>query len=206
MLRLAATALLCSALIGPVQGEEPWLARAFVPSSNSVHGEVRLLKRGDTACMQTLLYSKHLRRGLHEMARQERQAWPDGWPCGEASSNYLADLAAAKEVVLGSTTDATNESPTVSRMLIEFVFSPTGAFFAVGAMDLDGPPQALSVSNPRWLRRQTAHPYYISRAMRIMGERGFALSPAALATLLEQAGWQSVAAPEQPPEQRFVPR
>jgi len=156
--------------------------------------------------MQTLLYSKYLRRGLHEMAKQERQAWPDGWPCCEVSSNYLADLAAVKTEVLGAAVDATNQASELSRLLIEFSFSPTGTFFAVGDMELEGPPDALEVVNPRWSRSRPAHPYYVSRAMRIMGERGFGLPPDALDALLEKAGWQAVTMPELPPAQRFVPR
>lgn len=206
MARLAIAALLGAVLSAPVWSEEPWLARAFVPSSNSVHGEVRLLKRGDTACMQTLLYSKYLRRGLHEMARQERQAWPDDWPCCEVSSNYLADLAAVKAEVLGSAAGSSSETTTPARMLIEFSFSPTGAFFAVGDMELEGAPDALAVVKPRLARRQAAHPYYVSRAMHIMGERGFGLPPGELDALLEKAGWQPVAMPELPPARRFVPR
>ena len=206
MTRLAIAALLGAVLSAPVRGDEPWLARAFVPSSNSVHGEIRLLKRGDTACMQTLLYSKYLRRGLHEMAKQERQAWPDNWPCCEVSSNYLADLAAVKEEVLGAAAGATNEASAPSRMLIEFCFSPTGTCFAVGDMDLEGSPEALAVVNARLARMREAHPYYVSRAMRMMGERGFGLPPDELDALLEKAGWQPVAAPDEPPAQRFVPR
>lgn len=206
MTRLAIAALLGAVLSAPVRGDEPWLARAFVPSSNSVHGEIRLLKRGDTACLQTLLYSKYLRRGLHEMAKQERQAWPDHWPCCEVSSNYLSDLAAVKEEVLGTAAGATNEAATLSRMLIEFCLSPTGACFAVGDMELEGAPEALAVVNPRLARVRAAHPYYVSRAMRMMGERGFGLPPDELDELLEKAGWQPVAAPDVPPAQRFVPR
>ena len=200
--------LLLIGLLGltSARAETPWLARAFIPSSNSVHGEVRLLKRGDTACMQTLLYSKYLRRGLYEMAKQERKAWPDGWPCCEVSSNYLADLDTAKTDILGAESTSTNGAPEIKRMLIEFNFSPTGTWYTVGDMELTGPGETLEVTNPRTLVTRSAHPHYVSRAMLTMGEQGFGLSDEALEQLLEKAGWSFVAAPELPPAQRFVPR
>ncbi len=192
--------------LASARAEEPWLARAFIPSSNNVHGEVRLLKRDGTACMQTLLYSKYLRRGLYEMAKQERQAWPDGWPCCEFSSNYLAAVDAGKREVLGLSEPDTNTAPEIKRMLIEFNFSPTGTWYTVGEPELDGPPETRTVTTARVIRTEEAHPHYVSRAMWLMGERGFGLEPAALQDLLERAGWRDVAAPELPPAQQFVPR
>ena len=180
--------------------EEPWLARAFLPSSNNVHGEVRLLQRGDTACVQTLLYSKHLRRGLHEMAREEEKAWPDNWPCCEASSNYLVQLRAVRDTVLGETADNSND---LYRLLIEFSLGPTQACYAIGTMSLEGPAEARLVTQPRLLVSTSAHPYYISRAMALMCEQGFGLSDQ---DLLKKAGWTPVAPPEQPVERQFVPR
>lgn len=201
--------LLLVGLLGltSARAESPWLARAFIPSSNSVHGEVRLLQRGDTACLQTLLYSKYLRRGLYEMAKQERKAWPEGWPCCEVSSNYLADLDTAKADILGAETMATtNSAPEIKRMLIEFNFSPTGSWYSVGDMELAGPAEAYEVTHPRLLVTRTAHPHYVSRAMLTMGEQGFGLTDEALEKLLEKAGWSYVVPPELPPAQRFVPR
>ncbi len=197
---------LCLLGLASARAEEPWLARAFLPSSNNVHGEVRLLQRDGTACMQTLLYSKYLRRGLHEMAKQERQAWPDGWPCCEYSSNYLAAVDAGKREVLGDVAPEAPAEPELKRMLIEFCFSPTGTWYTVGELELDGPPEARQVTRTRVIREAAAHPHYVSRAMWLMGERGFGLEPAALQDLLERAGWRDVAAPEVPPAQQFVPR
>lgn len=198
--------LLAALPAGMARSGEPWLARAFIPSSNNVHGEVRLLKRGDTACVQTLLYSKYLRRGLHEMAKQERLAWPVGWPCAGASSNYLADLDMVKTAVLGDAAPATNEVPEVQRMLIEFTFSPTGTGHTVGDPDLAGPPEALAVAHTRLRQTREAPPYYVSRAMWLMSRRAFDLSDDDLRGLLESAGWRDVEAPEVPAAQRFVPR
>ena len=201
---VVAAALGAALFCASARAEEPWLARAFVPSSNSVHGEVRLLQRGPEACMQTLLYSKYLRRGLHEMAKQERKAWPEGWPCCEVSSNYLADLATVREAVLAN--NAGEDTNALRRMLIEFTLSPTGASYAIGELDLTGPPEALQAVSPRPLVIRQAHPHYISRAMFIMGQQGFGLSDEELERLLEKAGWRPVEAPELPPMQRFVPR
>ena len=193
------------------EDQAPWLARSFVPSTNSVHGEVRLLKKGDTACLQTLLYSKYLRRGLHEMAKKERLAWPNGWPCCEVSSNYLADLDAAKTEILGAEpgfggSDTNQGATEVSRMLIELNYSPTGCWYTVGDLELDGPPEALVVTQTRQLASRPVHPHYASRAMYIMSKQGFDLQGKSLEDLLTEAGWEPVEAPEIPEAQRIVPR
>ena len=206
MMRGGLVLALLLAFAGLVRGEDPWLARAFVPSTNSVHGEVRLLKRGDTACLQTLLYSKYLRRGLHEMAKKERAAWPEGWPCCDVSTNYLADLDLAKAEVLGAAPETTNGPGEVKRMLIEFNYSPTGCWYAVGDLELAGPPDNLEAVNSRWWVARSVHPHYVSRAMYLMSQQAFGLDDQEIRQQLEKAGWGTAAAPELPPAQRAVPR
>ena len=188
-----------AAALGAV-AEEPWLARAFIPSSNNVHGEIRLLQRGDTACVQTLLYSKYLRRGLHEMTKQESLAWPDNWPCCEVSTNYLANLHTVRDTVLSEAMDNTND---LRRLIIEFSLGPASATYAIGTLSLEGPADALQVTQPRLLASTSAHPYYVSRAMALMCEQGFGLRDQ---DLLTKAGWTNVVPPEQPIERQFVPR
>lgn len=180
--------------------EEVWMARAYIPSSNNVHGEIRLLKRGDAICAQTLLYSKYLRRGLHEMANAERKAWPEGWPCCEVSSNYLADLDRARDEILRQPAEDSNS---VRRMLIEFTLTPLNATYAIGEMELTGPPDALEVTRPRFLVSAPAHHYYISRAIGLMCKQGFGPDSE---QLLKSAGWSEAPPPELPIERSFVPR
>jgi len=193
---LAATAVMAA-------DDSPWLARAYIPSSNNVHGEVRLLRRGDAACFQTLLYSRHLRRGLHEMARQERLSWPEGYPCHADSTNYLAALVQGREQVMGADIHDTNR---LFRMLIECTLGPQHAACAVYEIDLAGPPDQLRVEQPRLVTERPVHPFYASRAMQLMGERGFGLSGEDLERLLQQAGWRAAEGPELPEVQQVVPR
>lgn len=204
--RLAACVLAgwFAAVAAPAADNSPWLARAFIPSSNNVHGEVRLLQRGDAACFQTLLYSRHLRRGLHEMARQERLSWPEGYPCHADSTNYLAALAQGRDRVMGAAED--QDTNRLYRLLIECTLGPAQAACAVYEIELTGPPDELRVERPRLVVERPVHPFYASRAMKLMGERGFAMSGEDLERLLGQAGWRAADGPELPEAQQVVPR
>jgi hypothetical protein len=183
---------------------EPWVARAFIPSTNNVHGEVRLLRRGDTACFQTILYSRHLRRGLYEIAKEERLSWPEGYPCHGDSTNYLAVLMQGRDRVLEAADPA--DTNRLFRLLVECTLDPKQGACAAYEIDLAGPPDALQVENPRLVTSQAVHPFYASRAMLLMGERGFGLTGEPLVELLKQAAWRAADAPELPVEQRVVPR
>ena len=182
------------------RADDSLIARTFIPSSNNVHGEVRLLKRGDGCCVQTLLYSKFLRRGLFELEKKEREAWPGNFVCHDASTNYLGCLKTARDQVLDAPGSA--DSNRVYRMMIEFEQRPDFAGFSVYALDLEGEPEQLRVVNPVRISGSEAHPFYISRAMQIMAIQSFA---AEATNLLQQAGWQAVPTPELPDYLKPVP-
>lgn len=186
------------------RGQDAWIARAFIPSTNSVHGEVRLVRTEAGACFQTLLYSRHLRRGLHEMSREERLGWPEGYPCHADSTNYLDALARGRDRVFSSA--PAGETNRIYRMLIECTLGTQDAICVVSEVDLEGDANELRIGNRRPVCEVPVHPFYASRAMRLMGEQGFGLAGEPLAELLRSAGWREVEPPVVPEAARVVPR
>lgn len=158
--------------------------------------------------MQTLLYSKHLRRGLHEMVKKERQSWPEGLPGHDDSARYLAAMERARNAVLGPAGDEApdGDSDVRHRMMIEFNIGPAGAGFTLSRMELQGPEDAYVVVSPQVLASASAHPYYVSRAIRLMAAEGFDLAGDDLDRLLREAGWKPEDAPLLPVERQAVPR
>lgn len=210
-MRRARVLLLMMMLAAPggTRGEEPWVERAFIPSAGNVHGEVRLLRQGEGCCLQTLLYSRFLRRGLYEMAKQERLAWPEGYYCHGDSTNYLRDLAFARDAVLGSAAteraegEATNR---VARLLIEMVQRPGWNGYVFARMDLEGPPESLRVIRRETLVEREAHPFYVSRAFELMAGESLAAAGQDADVLLRRAGWAPAAPPALPEAEQVVPR
>lgn len=75
---------------------ETIVLRGAVPSEQRKQGEVRLLLRDGNPVVQTVLYSRLLRRVAGTIAEKEEVQWPDGAPGCEDSRRYvlaLADLA-----------------------------------------------------------------------------------------------------------------
>ena len=173
-----------------------FVERAFIPSSNNVHGEVRLLAKDGGTCVQTLLYSKYLRRGLHEIELEERRHWPAGQPGYADSTNYVACMRQARDLVLAA--PETKPADPRKKLLIEFNLAPDSAGYALYGMDIAGPPDALRIENRRLLCRQSADAYYVSRAMGLMGAKAFGLTGEKLDELMRKAGWRAVAAPLPP--------
>lgn len=182
------------------------IARGFIPSSNNVHGEVRVVKREQGACVQTLLYSRQLRRGLFEMKKMERRAWPEGTLCHEDSTNYLAAMDQARDAVLGPAEASPDASNATGRLLIEFNLDADDASYTLSAIELEGPPEALNATQVRPISTRHAHPFYISYAMMLMAENGLKLHGLELEALLQKAGWKQVPPPQVPFSQQPVSR
>jgi hypothetical protein len=149
------------------------LARAFIPSDKNVHGEVRLLERGDALCVQTLLYSSALRRGLRQMRRQELGAWPEGDEGYDDSTEYLENLERARARVLERFAEREDRTDSRQKMLIEFVLSDTAALYALYELEITGQPPDVAIRDKRPIVVRSASRYYVRRAMRLMLESAF---------------------------------
>jgi hypothetical protein len=176
-----------AALVG--SGQERIVRAAFIPSDDRVHGQVRLIRRGDATCVQTLLYSRSLRRGLQRIRSKERAAWPDGREGHADSSAFLDELRRAQQVVLPGPGEAADveEAGEKSQLLIEFVLAPRGGFFALYEPEVREAQDGLEVAGARPIAVREASRVYVERAMSLMIASAFHLAEPEAAALLASA-------------------
>lgn len=180
------------------------LRRARIPSDDNVHGETRLIHRNHGACVQTLLHTTALRRGVHEMLKKEQAGWPEGAPGAGDSQAFCAALVAAKAHVL--TAGGTNAPDGgLLSMLMEVSLTPTTAGYAFYDVTVSRADGEFVVSDKRLIAEAPASRFYTSRAMLLMSGAAFHLDHDALTNLLTQAGWEPSgpedrAASTKPPE------
>jgi hypothetical protein len=158
--------------------------RAFVPSERSVHGEVRGIRRDGGVCVQTILYSRILRRGLAGIERKEREAWPPDRDGFEDSSLYLSSLEDASRQMLSRSDNSRNPEDPKQKMAIEFVLSDTRAFHAIYDVDLSESETGVVIEAKEIVALRDASPSYVSRAMRLMVASAFHVDDATAETIL----------------------
>ena len=111
-------------------GRDEIVRRAFVPSAEDPHGEVRLVRRGDAAVMQTVLASRVLKRVVGEIRKKENAIWPPGSEGRADSARYVAALSKAREEVERRFRQkgATARGDRRRCLMIEFVLSRDASF------------------------------------------------------------------------------
>ena len=96
--------------------------RAAVPSRLLRQGEVRLVQRGDTVVVQTVLLTRYLGRVTHAIREKELQNWPEGAPGAADAAHYRDALArAAAMVSSGEGAEDGHERSRRHRLAIEFI-------------------------------------------------------------------------------------
>ncbi len=95
------------------------VCRAFIPSAERRHGEVRLVRRGGTASVQTLLYSPALRRGLQKIRQAENAHWPPDRAGYDDSQLYLGVLEKGKAAALDAFAGRADQDDPRQNLLIE---------------------------------------------------------------------------------------
>jgi hypothetical protein len=95
--------------------------RAFVPSTEKPQGEVCLIARDGGTVVQTLLYSKVLKRAVGKIVEKEGRNWPEAKPGHEDSIRYTEALVAAREEIVAAFADRQDRSERRQALLIEFV-------------------------------------------------------------------------------------
>jgi hypothetical protein len=151
---------------------------ALIPSDERVHGQVRLIRREEATCVQTLLHSKALRRGLQRIRGKERAAWPEGQAGHADSSAFLEELRRAQAVVLPGPERAADAEETRDKrqLLIEFVLAPGGGLFALYEPEVQESEDALQITGARPLAVREASRAYVQRAMSLMLASAFHLA------------------------------
>jgi len=100
------------------------LARGVVPEPARRVGEVRLIERGDSIVVQTLLYTKVLKRVVGEIRGKEERNWLPGAPGYDESRRFVAALEAAREAVWKEAARLERGADREQCLLIEFVAGP----------------------------------------------------------------------------------
>jgi len=103
-------------------------ATVVIPDATRKVGEVRLLARGDSVVVQTLLSTKLLSRVIAEIRKKEEVNWP---PDDASVASYLAALDAAREKVEKRDPAAAWDDRR-RRLLIEFAADSGNAAVMVG--------------------------------------------------------------------------
>jgi hypothetical protein len=140
------------------------LARAYVPSPARRVGEVRILRRGEATVVQTLLYSKVLRRVVGEIRKKELANWADHPDCAA----YLEALSRAQQTIWRRMPKDRDLSDRRQKMWIEFVLAPDAALIGIGAFEMAEDDGEVRVVRRETLAVLEPSREYVSRNQRLI--------------------------------------
>jgi hypothetical protein len=149
------------------------LRTALVPSERNVHGEVRLIRRGEAWVLQTLIDSPQLRRGVQRMRKKELWAWPASEPGHQDSERYLEGLEIARDRVLEDFEARSDRSARAQQMLIELVLAPRSALWAFYEVETERSGDRWTLLGRRPIVVREADRSYLRRAFLLQAEEGF---------------------------------
>jgi hypothetical protein len=109
----------------------------FVPSEALQQGEVRLIRRGGAAVMQTVLYTRFLKRVVAEIRRKDLAAWPETREGHADSLRYIDALMEASSRILQRYEQRENRGDRHQKLLIEFILSERAALVAFYEPELE---------------------------------------------------------------------
>lgn len=162
--------------------EEDVLARTPVPSAESQMGEVRLVRRGDTTVVQTLLVTRLLPRVTAEIRVKEARNWPEGAAGYDDMLAYVTALDAAQKRLRAAlpTVDPRNvaDSDRRLRLLVEFSASPTSAGVEIAEFTSAAEESPYDVASRRTLANPAVGRSYVLRNMRLILSDSFHVAEA----------------------------
>lgn len=171
--------------------------RADIRSRGGKHGEVRIVSRGGTRVVQTLLYTKLLRRVLAEIRSREHANWPATGRDSEASVRYLAALDRAERSIprprIGDRSAAEERR---RPLLIEFVLSNSEAAVMLLEPRVRGGDDGLVIVDARLIERLDLPRDFVERDMRLITEEHFPSKPGDPAPLLAPPGSDASGGPQ----------
>lgn len=124
---------------------------AQVPSSWFPQAEVRLVRRGKAAVLQTVIFSPHLERVVAEIRRKESSAWPPGRNGREESARYVDALGRAAREAERRFRERGARGDRRRTLLIEFVLSAGDSFVAFYDPEVRGDFGSLRIGELRVL-------------------------------------------------------
>ena len=169
-------------------------ARAEIATPAGPHGEVRVLRRGRSAVVQTLLHTKLLRRAIGEIRKRELAGWPEGSPERAASLRYLAALARAESQLPRPGTGAGTDRRRA--LLIEFALWPAGESVTLFAPRVAESGEGLAIEDARAIDvLELPRSFVRGDMLRIVGEHFPELDAEALLELDAPGDSSSVSTP-----------
>ena len=109
---------------------------AFVPDEENPQGEVRLIRRGAAAVMQTVLYSKFLKRVVAEIRKKELASWPPDRGGHEDSLKYIDAILEAQGRIQERFRERRNRGDRTQKMLIEFILTDKASIVVLSEPEL----------------------------------------------------------------------
>lgn len=147
--------------------------RALIPSPKNVHGEVRWIRRGDATCLQTLLYTPSLRRGIDVMRKKEMKAWPSGSSGYGDSSLYMTMLEGAGREALRRFDARNDKASKLQTMAIEFTISEEKATFATFMLEIEKKDDDVTIVSMEPFKTSSGSRTYVAGAMRLQAAAAF---------------------------------
>lgn len=151
--------------------------RALIPSPKNVHGEARWIRRGDATCLQTLLYTPSLRRGIDVMRKKEMKAWPSGSPGYGDSSRYMTMLEEASKEALRRFDTRKDTASKLQTMAIEFTISEKEATFATFMLEIEKKGDDVTIVSMEPFKASSGSRAYVAGAMRLQAAAAFGSVP-----------------------------
>jgi len=165
------------------------LERADIIARGRKHGEVRLIERGSVRVVQTLLYSKVLRRVLSRIRERERVNWPADREGHEASARYVAALERAERSVPAAPGGHPGAADERRRpLLIEFAVSNSGEGVALLEPELKEVDGRLVVEGARLIEALELPRDFVEQNMRLIAEENLSVKPDELLRMLAPPG------------------
>jgi hypothetical protein len=177
LLTLATSAATSLAAETAERSHDVVVRKAFIPSARNVHGEARWIRRGETTCLQTLLYTPSLRRGIDAMRRKELKAWPAGSSGHADSSRYVAMLEDASREAIRRFGERKDKASKLQSMAIEFTISTRDASFATFMLDIEKKGDDVTVVSMEPFSASSGSRAYVSGAMRLQAAAAFGSVP-----------------------------
>jgi hypothetical protein len=173
---------------GPsLDGRTP-IAHAFLRAQGGVHGEVAVYRSGESRVVETLLYSRVLKRVVAEIALREADAWPQAAPGSTDSAAYVAALRRAQKKVWWESARHPAERDRVQEMVISFEVGPAEARVSLFAVNTAaGTESRRRIVERRLLESVPVSLEYARRDQRLIVEDAFGLDSVKAAALVEGA-------------------
>jgi hypothetical protein len=119
------------------RGRDRVTRSAFVPDEEQPQGEVRLIRRGGAAVMQTVLYSNFLKRVVAEIRKKELSSWPPDREGHKDSLKYIDAVLKTQSRIEDRFRERRNRLDRRRKMLIEFILSDNASIVALSEPELE---------------------------------------------------------------------